>query len=96
MAKENDVNENIIQQVKAMEGVVMEVCGTFLWLSGETYEHRKEIKSLGFRWAAGKQMWFLPPEGWHGRRGKGWSMDHVRSQYGSQSVDEDELLALSA
>lgn len=90
------MSNEILAKVESMEGVAVEKCGTFLWLSGNTYEHRREIKALGFKWSAGKQKWFLAPKGWHGKRGKGWSMDRIRAEHGSEMVFGDKALVYSA
>ena len=79
--------EHIIEQLLKMQGVGIEVCGTFLWLDGDTYAHRKEIKELGFRWASKKRRWFLAPEGWRKRGRRELTMTEIRTNYGSQRVE---------
>lgn len=78
--------EAIIEELLRMEGVGIEICGSFIWLDGETYPHKAEIKSLGFRWASKKKKWFLAPEGWRKMGRRELSMDEIRDSYGSQRV----------
>ena len=86
----DDVTERFATLINALirlDGVGIEVCGSFIWLSGNTYEWRKAIKALGFRWARRKQMWYLAPTNYRRTSGE-WSMDEIRAYHGSQVVTE--------
>lgn len=76
----------IIEALLHMEGVGIEICGSFLWLDGNTYAHKAEIKALGFKWASKKKRWFLAPEGWRKKGHRELSMGEIRANYGSQRV----------
>lgn len=80
---------DIIGVVIGFEGVGIEICGSFIWLSGNTYEYRDQIKALGFKWARRKRMWFLAPKEWK-NRGTEWSMGRIRLVHGSQIVTEGQ------
>ena len=87
----------IIEQLVKMEGIIIEVCGSFLWLSGSTYDHKAEIKGLGFRWASKKKMWFLAPKDWKKKSRRELTMGEIRDTYGSQFVNATaHRMALSA
>ena len=92
----DDVTERyaeIIDALIKMEGVVIEICGSFLWLSGSTYDHKAEIKGLGFKWASKKRMWYLAPQGWRKKGHRELSMGEIRSNYGSQFVGTGRQVA---
>lgn len=78
----------IIDQLIKMDGVGIEICGSFIWLSGNTYEHRDEIKAMGAKWAKKKRMWFIAPADWKKKSGREWSMNKIRDRHGSQVVRE--------
>ena len=46
--------KNIINELLKMEGVEIEIIGCFIWLSGNTKEHKEAIKELGFKWHSKK------------------------------------------
>ncbi|MFC1040113.1 J domain-containing protein [Pasteurella multocida] len=74
----------IIVAVQKMKGVVMEICGNWIWLSGSTKEHKEALKELGFKWASKKKMWYFRPEEHRSRkRSKTWEMDEIREKFGS-------------
>lgn len=76
---------DIIDALLKMDGVEVELCGSWLWLSGNTYEHKDDLKALGCKWAAKKKMWSWHHEEAGSRfyRGKK-TMADIRSKYGSQ------------
>lgn len=85
----DDVTERyaeIIEQLVKMDGVLIEICGNFIWLDGNTYAHKAEIKELGFRWASKKKRWFLAPQGWRKKGHRELQMDEIRNAYGSVKV----------
>lgn len=77
----------IIEALIHMEGVIIEICGSFLWLSGNTYDHKADIKGLGFRWAPKKRMWYLAPKDWKKKGRRELTMSEIRDTYGSQFVN---------
>jgi hypothetical protein len=86
----DDVTNNfvdIIEQLIHMEGLEVEICGSFLWVGGSTKEHKDELKSIGFRWASKKKRWFLAPQGWRKKGRRELSMSEIRSSYGSQRIN---------
>lgn len=87
--------EAIIAELIKMEGVGIEICGSFIWLDGNTYAHKAEIKALGFRWASKKRRWFLAPEGWRKKGHRELSMGEIRANYGSQRVAAGKVVPLA-
>lgn len=82
--------ETVIAEVKKMEGVVIEVCGNWIWLSGETRNFKDQVKSLGFFWAGKKQKWYFRPSEHKSSPHKAWDMDEIRSKYGSEVIKNEE------
>lgn len=86
----------IIEQLIKMEGVIIEICGKFVWLSGSTFDHKAEIKAMGFKWASKKRMWFLAPKDWRKKTRRELTMSEIRDTYGSQVVGTGHRVALTA
>lgn len=73
----------------AAAGVLhIEICGSWLWISGKTREYKDYIRAAGCWWSANKGMWY-----WHpADKGRHWhkrplSIDQIRDRYGSEAVD---------
>jgi curved DNA-binding protein CbpA len=74
-----------IVEVLKSTNILTEVCGSWIWISGETKSHKDILKAAGFKYAFKKKQWFFRPESESGkkwRRGS-YSMDDIRSKYGS-------------
>lgn len=74
-----------INAIVTMPGLIIEVCGLWVWVSGDTKTHKEALKSAGYYWASKKFMWYFRPFESQGGIGK-YSMDEIRTKYGSQSV----------
>ncbi|MCL2220803.1 MAG: molecular chaperone DnaJ [Oscillospiraceae bacterium] len=79
-----------------MDGVDIELIGSFLWLSGNTKQYKDEIKNLGFKWSKNKLSWYLAPDGYRKRSRKDFSMADIRHMYGSRGVNAEEKAAITA
>ncbi len=66
-----------------LPGLVIEICGAWIWVSGETRAHKDALKAAGFKWAPKKKMWHYRPADFRSwSRGKS-TMDEIRNKYGS-------------
>lgn len=81
---------DIISQLLAlkMENVIIEVMGSFLWVSGNTRPYKEKLgkKGLGMRYSKNKQSWYLSPPDYKRRGNKKYDLDDIRGMYGSQRV----------
>lgn len=76
----------IVEKLLALDGLEVELCGAWLWIGGNTMEHKEALKAMGCRWSSKKKLWYWhhPEEGRKWRRG-GSTMSEIRSKYGSQT-----------
>ncbi len=82
--KDQQIREAVMKLSK-FKGIKVEIIGVWIWVS-ECYEHRKELKELGFRWASQKRMWYLHFDDYHKFGSKTASMSYIRGKYGSVEV----------
>lgn len=50
--------KDIIDTLIHLDGINIELCGSWLWISGNTYPHRKTLKELHFRFSKSKTAWY--------------------------------------
>lgn len=67
-------------------GLNIEICGAWLWVSGDTKPHKEALKAAGFKWAAKKAMWNFRPAEWKSFNRGAWSMDKIRATHGSTTI----------
>ena len=75
----------VIDYLMRLDGLNIELCGCWLWISGETRKNKDALKQAGCYWSNAKKMWYWRhPENAHHHHGHhSYSMEHIRSRYGS-------------
>lgn len=76
--------EKIISQILHYENIVIEVIGSWIWLSGETKEIKDMLKGIGFKWARTKKLWFYGEM--KRRNPKEQNIEDIKVKYGCQTV----------
>lgn len=76
---------DIIDALSKFEGIVIELCGSWIWLSGNTFDIKDELKNLGCRWSKGKRKWYYTHDEWRKTKYHK-SMEQIRRDYGSQII----------
>lgn len=89
---------HIINALLRLHGLTVELCGSWVWVGGETKAHKDALRNLGCRYAPQKKLW-----SWHHveageKRYNGKkTMSEIRLKYGSATfapVKEDSLQAV--
>lgn len=71
-----------------LDGIDIEVCGSWVWVSGQTKKHKDILKANGFFFAPKKIMWYYRHPSNKTVRFKRGSLpiDDIREKYGSMGV----------
>lgn len=86
--KEMDVAfRDILNQVIDLN-INIEIIGSWIWVSGDTYSIKETLKRLGFNWINKRKMWAWHQEEYTKKRNSNKSLDELRSYYGSELVKE--------
>ena len=77
--------EKVISKILHFENIIIEVVGSWIWLSGNTKQIKDDLKELGFRWRSKKKMWSYGEM--KGKRNhKEQNIDTIKAKYGCQTV----------
>ena len=75
----------IVDKLMKMEGLTIELCGSWLWISGDTYSNKDGLKAAGCKWSNNKKKWYWRhEENARPFKHKSYSMEKIRAKYGSQ------------
>lgn len=74
---------DLIDKLLSYPGVDVELCGSWIWVSGNTKEIKDDLKKLGFKYSGNKKAWYFHREPYHKKRKGSLSMDEIREMYGS-------------
>ena len=88
---QNDLKNfpGLIKELLALD-LELEMCGSWLWISGKTYDCKDKLKELGLRFSPNKRMWYFRPSGEESHSSKPVDMGWIRSKYGSDLVKADK------
>ena len=77
-------------------GLTIEICGTWVWVMGDTKTHKETLKAAGYLWAPKKLAWYFRAEEDKKRGYKStYTMEHIRAKYGSALVKEKTRMQLT-
>ena len=92
---DQEVNDEILnaEQYQAainaiihLEGIDIELCGGWLWVSGNTFQHKGIFKANGFYFASKKIMWYFRSVQYATSNFKPMEIGQIRAKYGSQQI----------
>lgn len=75
---------SVIDVLLSLHGIHVELCGSWLWISGDTLPVKDTLKRIGCKWHSKKKVWFWCPAGSYVRSFSNPSMTKIREKYGSQ------------
>lgn len=84
--EEDAMLREMLNKVIHISDITIEIIGQWIWLSGNTYPHRKELKEMGFRFAGKQKSWYWHSETFRKKSNKVLSMNEKRNRYGSTEV----------
>jgi hypothetical protein len=67
-------------------GLHLEICGTWLWVTGKTYQVKDTLKDLGFRYSANKLSWYYRQEDHRSGNQEPIPIEMIRGKYGASIV----------
>lgn len=83
------IREKIIFALNLDGELEVELCGLWIWVTGNTKANREALKEAGFKWAPKKLAWYFAgvPSSPHHRH---YTMDEIRNAYGSTRFAKPE------
>ena len=75
-----------ISAIVELNGLELEICGSWVWVSGNTREHKEILKAAGYKYASKKKMWNYRPAEWKSRSKGSVAIDDIRKKYGSDKA----------
>ena len=86
----------VISRLVILAGINIEICGSWIWVTGATYPNREALKAAGCRYSKNKVAWYWHPAGESSRNRKQMSLDEIRRLHGSEKVKTQSTAVLTA
>jgi len=77
----------IIDQVIGLQGIIIELIGNWIWISGNTYPYKSQLKQIGFYFAPKKVMWYYRPPDYKSSNRSPKTIEYIRLKYGSDVIE---------
>lgn len=87
--KDKQIRE-IILALSKMEGLIIEICGVWIYVRGNTKQYRQELRALGLTWNRQKECWIIHFDDYYRHGQQSMSMNYIREKYGSVFVKSAE------
>ena len=88
---EYEINlSEMIEKLCRLRGIEIELCGCWLWVTGDTYSAKERLKEFGFKYSSKKKCWywFEGANDKTNRKYKGRkTLPEIRAKYGSQKFE---------
>lgn len=84
---------DIINNLSTIPSIDVEMCGDWLWITGNTYPYKEQLKEFGCRWSIGKKKWYWTTDPYM----KGYkhpTMTQIRNRYGSENIKLNSRLEI--
>lgn len=84
-----------------IKGLIIEVCGSWLWISGDTKPVKDQIKAVetgeSYKrgWHKTKGLWYFSPTSYRKYSKEEKSIDEIRALYGSTTIKSKGTLVLN-
>lgn len=84
--EESEAFRNAVESVINVQGINIELCGSWIWITGNTYPAKDILKANGYKWSKNKQAWYWHEEGYTKIGKKHFTLDEIRSIHGSENL----------
>lgn len=95
---ETEVSEELqtkINEVIHFQNLNIEVIGGWLWVSGNTYPVKDQLKELAFKFSSNKTAWYWHSSNYRKMGKKQFSMDGIRELWGSVEIEKKSSKSLA-
>ena len=83
---ENEKYRDAIAAIINLDGISIELVGCWIWVTGNTFPVKADLKKAGFYFASKKVAWYFRTEEYKSNSRKNYSLDEIKSKYGSQEI----------
>ena len=75
----------VIELLMPLTGILIEVVGNWIWVTGNTYPVKKQLKEAGLFYASKKVAWYYRAEEFK-TTGSKKTLDEIKAKYGSDTI----------
>jgi len=77
---------SVIERIIKLTGLIIEVVGHWIWVTGNTFPVKTRLKEAGLFFASKKTAWYYRAEEYKTKGGKK-TLEEIRRKYGSEKIN---------
>ena len=81
--KNDKALRDVLEKIIHFNGIEINLVGAWIWLDGNTYQYKEELKGIGFKWSKNRKKWYWNNGEYIGRGNKKISFSQIENKYGS-------------
>lgn len=78
----------VIEQIISLPNIIIELVGNWIWVTGNTYPVKRQLKEAGLFFASKKLAWYYRGEEFKTKGGKK-TLDEIRQKYGTEKINNN-------
>lgn len=81
----------IISKIIGLTELTIEICGSWVWLTGKTWLYTTQLKAAGFKFSRSKKAWYWS-DNIRAKHYRGhYSLKEIREKFGAQNVETQQM-----
>ena len=82
--------KNALNPIIALQGLNIEICGSWIWCTGMTYPYADTFRKAGYFWSKPKKAWYYNGQAVKMRCKGHYTLGQIRDMHGSYKVETEE------
>ncbi|MEI8048888.1 MAG: J domain-containing protein [Bacteroidota bacterium] len=79
-----------VDEILNLPGIMIEIMGSWIWVTGNTYPVKNQLKDAGFLFSHNKVCWYWHCGEYFKKSKKKFSLDDIRTLWGSEEVNNSQ------
>ena len=77
----------MIERLLTIPNITIEICGSWLWITGDTFSNHSRLSDFGCKFSGSKQKWYWTANLKPGKFRARYSMAKIRAKFGSECIN---------
>jgi len=86
--------KKVYENICYFPDIIIDLVGSWIWVSGNTKEVKDQLKENGFKWSGKKGMWYYHTGEYKKRSKKKFSYEEIKSMHGSRNLKKNTIKSL--
>ena len=87
--------QEIIDKLIFFDGITIEIIGSWIWLTGNTYQYREQIKELNFKYSKNKKSWYFNGNDNNIKRRGHFTLEELRNRFETSEIETNKKIYIA-